>query len=122
MHFFQLSSVLLLAAVSYAVPTPSTHVLHEKREISELWVKGVRLNGEVKLPMRIGLTQSNLGQGHDMLMRVAHPDSPHFGKHLSVDEVTDLFAPAEDAVSMARGRWHRIQSSFSVNEQAVAAI
>ncbi|KAK4554593.1 Tripeptidyl-peptidase sed1 [Recurvomyces mirabilis] len=89
------------AAVSFAVPTPG-HVLHERREPSSQWTKRGRLDSDVKLPMRIGLTQSNLDQGHDLLMKVAHPDSASFGKHYTAGEVADIFAPAATAVNTVR--------------------
>jgi len=38
-------------------------------------------NGHI-LPMRIGLTQSGLEEGHDWLMDVAHPESANYGKYV----------------------------------------
>ncbi|KAK4550782.1 Tripeptidyl-peptidase sed1 [Oleoguttula mirabilis] len=67
------------------------------------WAKGDRVNGDVKLPMRIGLVQSNLDKGDDYLMEVSHPESAKYGKHYSVEEVTEIFAPAEDTVQSVRG-------------------
>jgi tripeptidyl-peptidase I len=116
------------------------------------WVKRNRLHSEVKLPMRtcpdglickkanqakgnclrqaylqcwklgIGLTQSNLDRGEELLMSVSHPDSESYGKHFTAEEVVDIFAPAEDTVDAVRS-WlegagiskHRI--SQSVNKQ-----
>lgn len=65
-----LNIVALLAATAAAVPTPATHVLHERRAESVSWVKTNRVHGDVKLPVRIGLTQSNLDKGHEYLMKV----------------------------------------------------
>jgi len=65
-----LNFVALLAATAAAVPTPATHVLHERRAESASWVKVNRVHEDVKLPVRIGLTQSNLDKGHEYLMRV----------------------------------------------------
>lgn len=56
----------LVAAVASAA-----HVLHEKREVGHAqWTKRSRLEPDRILPMRIGLTQSNLEKGHDYLMDV----------------------------------------------------
>ena len=69
MHFSSLTFVAALAAVSVAAPTDSPrHVLHERRAPSKQWVKRDRVHSGVKLPVRIGLTQSNLDKGHDLLM------------------------------------------------------
>ncbi len=49
---------------------PSTHVLHERHteHMAQHWVKRSKVPRDVKLPMRIGLSQSNLDFGHDRLM------------------------------------------------------
>jgi len=80
----------------------------------------------VKLPVRIGLTQSNLDKGHDLLMDIADPESPNYAKHWSPEEITDFFAPARDRVD-AVWTWlenagieaHRI--SQSANKQWLQA-
>lgn len=68
-----LSSLLLsaLAATVTASPAPSSHSLHERRDAPlKNWIKRDRLTGSTKLPMRIGLTQSNLEDGDALLMDV----------------------------------------------------
>jgi tripeptidyl-peptidase I len=65
-----LTQLAVLAAVANAAPAFVKHVLHEER-VSPLsdWVKGDRIEGSAILPVRIGLTQSNLDNGHDFLSR-----------------------------------------------------
>lgn len=72
MHFSLFVATAALAAVAAAAPTaPASHVVHEKRDaLPRNWVKRSRLEGNVKLPMRVGLTQSNLHKGDDLLMEV----------------------------------------------------
>jgi len=49
--------------------------MHEKRQTpSSDWVKVARIEKTAILPMRIGLTQSNLDQGHEFLMEVYAPN------------------------------------------------
>lgn len=63
--------LLALAAVVCAVPTPEYHVVHEKRgPLSSAWIKRDRLPRERYLPMRIGLTQSELEIAEYHLMSV----------------------------------------------------
>lgn len=66
------SSILLLGAVAAgvgAVPAPHNYQVHERRDVvPHYWTDGKRLDGSVSLPVRIGLTQSNLDHGHDLLM------------------------------------------------------
>ncbi|RDW69349.1 subtilisin-like protein [Coleophoma cylindrospora] len=92
-----------LATSILAIPFTSNHVLHERRENpSEAWVKRDRVDGSFILPVRIGMTQSNLDKGHDLLMEVSRPSSPRYGQHYTVEEVTDLFAPSESTVDAIR--------------------
>ena len=72
MHFSLLAFTASLAASAAARPAvPASHVLHEKRDLPpKKWVKRSRLDEEVTLPMRIGMTQSNLHIGDDLLMEV----------------------------------------------------
>lgn len=71
MRFHLLAVVGTLAVSVIAAPAPSSHVVHERRDhVPYDWVKWEKLNGRVKLPVRIGLTQSNLDRGHDLLMEV----------------------------------------------------
>jgi tripeptidyl-peptidase-1 len=72
MRFFSVAAIVALASAAVAAPANGLerHVLHERRELSENWVKRDRVHSEVKLPMRIGLVQGNLHKGHDLLMEV----------------------------------------------------
>lgn len=89
-----------------AAPTEH-YVRHESRANSvhySPWEKREAASPEADfvLPMRIGLTQSNLDRGHDLLMEVSDPRSSAYGKHYSVEEVHDLFAPSEQSVAAVR--------------------
>lgn len=58
-----------LSASVMAVPRAHNYQLHERRDfIPKSWVEGKKLEGNVSLPVRIGLTQSNLDYGHELLM------------------------------------------------------
>ncbi|KAJ5253111.1 hypothetical protein N7489_003521 [Penicillium chrysogenum] len=93
----------VLAASAMAVPTAHDYQLHERRDfIPESWVEGKKLDGNVSLPVRIGLTQSNLDYGHELLMDLSNPHSSRYGQYLSVNEVHDLFAPTEKSVNDVR--------------------
>ena len=72
MRFSLLATTTALAALAAAGPAvPTSYVLHEKREfLPKKWVKRSRLDNEIKLPMRIGMTQSNLDIGEELLMEV----------------------------------------------------
>ncbi|KXS98504.1 hypothetical protein AC578_2625 [Pseudocercospora eumusae] len=123
MHFSSFAAVAALVATVCAAPANvQRHVLHQKRAPSHNWIKRDRVHSELTLPMRIGLTQSNLDKGHELLMEVADPASPKYGKHYTAEQVHDIFAPASQAVDAVRN-WleaagvegHRITQS--VNKQ-----
>lgn len=67
----QFAVIAALAALSSAAPASIKHVLHEERRspLSD-YVRGARIKGSAVLPMRIGLTQTNLDHGYDHLIAV----------------------------------------------------
>lgn len=100
---FQSLAFGALVAVATAAPAATNHVLHEKRNVAtSMWEKRAAVPSEMSLPMRIGLTQSNLDRGYDLLMDVSSHDSPNYGKHYSADQVAELFAPAPETVDAIR--------------------
>ena len=71
MQFLQSVLFGVLAVEVAAVPFPSNHVLHERRiDAPKAWIKRDRVAESALLPVRIGMTQSNLDKGHDLLMDV----------------------------------------------------
>ena len=63
---------LALASTAQTATLPNSYVVHEKRndDSSTQWAKREKLAPTDSLPMRIGLTQSNLHRGHEFLMDV----------------------------------------------------
>lgn len=119
-HLFVLAAAL--AASAAALPHHNApHVLHEKREVlAQKWVKRSAVPEGRLLPVRIGMTQSNLEDGHDLLMEIADPTSPRYGKHYTAEEVIDLFKPSQRTVDQI-GEWLNEAGisdfSHSVNKQ-----
>ncbi|KAK3937810.1 peptidase S8/S53 domain-containing protein [Diplogelasinospora grovesii] len=85
---------------------PPTHVTHERHTRNHLdgWIKREHADPKAMLPVRIGLRQSNLQSGHDLLMDISNPKSPNYGKHLSSEDVVELFSPPDESV-LAVKRW-----------------
>lgn len=103
----QFIAATAFAAIALAVPNPAVrHARHEKREEGSIWSKRGVVARDFVLPMRIGLTQSNLDLGHDLLMEISDPDSPKYGKYYTADEIHDLFAPSEESVAAVRAWLH----------------
>ncbi|TVY16819.1 Aorsin [Lachnellula arida] len=102
MHYFSLV-VGVFVCVCEAAPTGVTYSLHEKRSaLPKSWVRSNRVEGDSILPVRIGLTQTNLENGYGHLMDVSHPDSPNFGKHWTAEKVHEMFAPSKETVEIVR--------------------
>ena len=54
-----------------ALAVPPRHQIHERRDYTPArWTKRDRVESHKLLPMRIGLTQTNLEKGHGHLMDV----------------------------------------------------
>lgn len=87
------SSVFSFAALAaFALASPvllSTHAVHEKRsEAPQGWAKTDLLDPHAVLPMRVGLTQSNLHKGYGWLEEVSDPSSPKYGQHWDAKQVS----------------------------------
>ncbi|EOA86025.1 uncharacterized protein SETTUDRAFT_177490 [Exserohilum turcica Et28A] len=54
-------------------------------------------DGDVVLPVRIGLKERNLEHGDRFLDDISDPDSPNFGKHWTAERVANTFAPSQQA-------------------------
>ncbi|KAK6439473.1 hypothetical protein LTR95_004324 [Oleoguttula sp. CCFEE 5521] len=105
MHFPTLALAASFAATVLSLSTPSSHVLHEKRHAEpKKWIKLEPVAANARLPMRIGLTQSNIdnGVGAQLLEEISHPKSSRYGQHLSGEEIVDLFAPTVHAVESVK--------------------
>lgn len=97
------SSLFLGALVVGGSAIPTGYVLHEKKESSNSRVaRGNRVHGDAIVSIRIGLQQSNLEKGYDMLMDLSHPDSVNYGKHLTAQEVNKLFAPSHHSIRVVK--------------------
>ncbi|KAJ4390838.1 hypothetical protein N0V93_004437 [Gnomoniopsis smithogilvyi] len=79
---------------------PNTHVLHERQlpQWTSTWKRSAKVPRDALLPMRIGLKQRNLEAGALMLRDISNPRSSNFGKHLSTEDVTNMFAPSQESV------------------------
>ncbi|KAG8418737.1 hypothetical protein J3459_012075 [Metarhizium acridum] len=87
-------SVLVLVSQSL-----SRHGIALNSRQNHLWKRGNRIHPNAVIPLRIGLTQSNLHEAHGKLISVSDPDSEYFGKHLAQDEVHALFAPSDETLT-----------------------
>lgn len=95
---------LLFALSVAAAPSPRAgHVLHEKRARDPIdWEQTRRLEADMVLPLRIGLSQTNLHRIEEILMSVSHPKSESYGKHLTQTEVVDTFAPSLETIKTVK--------------------
>lgn len=95
---FNVFAIATLAAGAVAAPSLN-HVLHEKRDKLPVgWDNGKELDMNTILPMKIGLTQSNLDKAEEYLMDISHPESPNFGQHWSAQKIAETFAPSQESV------------------------
>lgn len=102
MHFSFFVVLGALATGSFAIPA-SRHVVHEERYvIPPGWSRQARLPQDTLLPVKIGLTQSNLDKAYDVLSDVSDPDSPNYGKHWTDDQIAKFFAPSQHTIATVR--------------------
>ncbi|KAH9953955.1 subtilisin-like protein [Russula dissimulans] len=103
MHLLFLQFFAVFSLVAAAPSRRSSYVVHERRAAEPVeWVKARRLEAHKVLPLRIGLAQQNMHQLEELLMSVAHPNSPAYGKHWSPERVAEHFAPSEATISVVK--------------------
>ncbi|TVY45567.1 Aorsin [Lachnellula occidentalis] len=105
MYFLRSTILALAVGTSFASPTPR-HIRHEKRASGDQLIKRSRADPSLQLPVRIALAQNNLDHGGDRLLDISDPRSANFGKHLSSEEVGDLFRPSSESISTVRHWLH----------------
>ena len=112
--------VLSLFSIATSLPAPASHVVHEERDdIPHRWIKLDRVSKRAKLPVRIGLTQSNLDDAHEHLLSVANPDSPSYGQHWTSEQVIETFKPAEETIDAVR--YWLVRSGINKNSITLSA-
>ena len=102
MRFAPLCLSLLGVFPLLTLAAPTSHVVHEERAVSTEWTKRNRVPSSTVLIVRIGLAQSNLAKGHDILMDLSDPTSSNYARHMDEAAVLDLFAPPQGAVRETR--------------------
>ncbi|KAF9044720.1 subtilisin-like protein [Hymenopellis radicata] len=94
MHPAHLFLALLLTNSAGAL---TSTVVHEKRVDHPSLIHSRRLEGDVEVPLRIGLKQQNTEDLAEHLLSVSDPQSPHFGQHWSPGKVAQVFAPSNES-------------------------
>ncbi|KAF8265230.1 subtilisin-like protein [Lactarius quietus] len=95
----RLLHVLAICSITLATPSRrANYVVHERRTELIGWEKFRRADQDDIIPLRIGMKQQNLHMLEDLLMDVAHPDSPAYGQYWTTEKVVEFFAPSESTV------------------------
>ena len=105
MHILSLIVALFLFDFGLAHTIPRSLILHEKRSFdasTTSWLKRSMAPRELKLPIRIAISQRNVENGHKHLMDISDPASPNFGKHWTPQRVHDFFSPSQRTVQTVR--------------------
>lgn len=100
-----LSCTLLSLSLVNADPSAllSPYVLHERRTHTPSgWKQSHKASPNTILPLRFGLTQSNIANIEDLLNDVAHPDSPNYGNHWTAAQIAQTFAPSKETIDTVR--------------------
>ncbi|KAH8662151.1 Pro-kumamolisin [Xylariales sp. PMI_506] len=112
MRISVLANVLAtLAVVAEANPLQPgvNHVVHEERRTAKSsWAPVRRPHQSWALPVRIGLTQSNLDRAEEFVNAVAHPKSASYGKHWTPKQIVDTFAPKQESIDAVK-EWLQVE-------------
>ena len=93
-------AAVAFAITAHAFPSPPTKVTHEKREtVHGQWTKVGRAATDTPLILRIGLKQQNLERAEEFIHAISNPRSETYGQHWSPEQVAEVFAPSNDAIT-----------------------
>lgn len=116
-----LFSLVLLTAALGNVLSASTPILSkrgyavkEEAAVPRGWARHhERLDKSQLIPLKIGLVQQNLEKAESLLYEISNPQHRNYGQHMSVEQIKDLLAPAQESVDRVMG-WlasHEISTS-----------
>lgn len=110
------------AACSAGTPFASMMVKEEWRAEPDGWTRGPRAHPETPLDALIFVRQTNLDVLESELYAVSDPRSERYGKHLSLDEVNRLVAPATESIVtvLAWLQFHGIDTASQVRSNGNA--
>lgn len=66
------------------------------------WARVGRANGSSRISLTIAVRQSNLDALEELVLRVSDPESPAYGKHLTLEQVNALVAPRAESTEKVR--------------------
>ncbi|KAG5648771.1 hypothetical protein DXG03_000120 [Asterophora parasitica] len=96
----RLLSVLFVASLGLAAPSPGAHKVKETVNPPRGWVKDGIPSSDHTIVLRIGLPQPNFSVLENHLYEVSDPDHPRYGAHLSKEEVESLIAPHPESINV----------------------
>jgi tripeptidyl-peptidase-1 len=85
MRTFVFALLLVVAAVFAADP-----------RVPSGWVKIGRPAADEKIQLIIAVRQQNTDKLNSIFHQVSDPEHPNYGKHLTIDEITSIVAPADE--------------------------
>lgn len=86
-----------------ADPLLYSYTLAQKRsDVPSGWSHVGKHNPSSVLPLRFGLTQSNIENIEELLLDIADPESPNYGNHWTPSRVAATFRPSEDTIRTVR--------------------
>ncbi|KAF7527340.1 hypothetical protein G7054_g10491 [Neopestalotiopsis clavispora] len=101
--FAGILAALVAAIEAKPLSRATSHVVHEERTAPRRhWTKKGRLHGFKTLPVRIGLSQSNLHRAEEFIHAVSHPQSADYGKHWTAEQIAETFAPSRESIGAVR--------------------
>ena len=101
--YIPLVASLLSLGLSLASANPqlSPYTLHEKRHrLPSGWARSHKHHAAAVIPLRFGLSQSNLDNIDEFLNEVSHPESPNYGQHWTPARIAETFAPSQATVDV----------------------
>ena len=97
---YTLCAAVALAIAARGHPSLPTKLTHERRDVVQShWTKVSRAGADTPITLRIGLKQRNLERAEEFMHAISNPRSDTYGQHWSPEQVANMFAPTETAIT-----------------------
>ena len=98
--------LLAFAIASLAFPSQphQARVTHERRSSSSSWSRSPeRPSSDLILPLKIGLTHTNIHRLTSVLDDISSPGSPRYGQHYNTNQLASEFGASGDTILAVQG-------------------
>lgn len=97
-----LYAIDILGTYAFPSPSQSAYAVKERHIVPREWTEIGHPSKSDLIHLQIGLKQRNEGVVESHLLEISDPNHRRYGQHLSIAEIHNIIAPAEDSVELVQ--------------------